>query len=288
MSTSSRRPGFTLIELLVVMAIIAILIGLLLPAIQRVREAANRVACANNMKQLVLALHLYADAKGSFPPAYASAPWGVGWGWGAYLLPYLEQEPLSTQLGLPNTPFGDGVQYAPATPLTQTNLAVFVCPSDTGPALNPFKEEHAKSNYRGMGGPVILAVFAPNVDCGGVLFQNSRIRLADVTDGTSNTIALGECSLDVSAGKVGAIWAGMAAAKAYDNVVYISDVFWGVDTQDYRINGPGAQAFSSRHPGGLQFGFCDGSVRFISQSVDPETVIALAGRSDGLVVDVDF
>jgi len=284
----SSRRGFTLVELLVVIAIIAILVGLLLPAVQRVREAANRISCANNLKQLGLALHNYAGTLGKLPPAYMSAPFNVGWGWGALLLPYVEQKPLYDQLGLPSAPFAGGLDLALPTPATQTTLKMFVCPRDTGPALNPFKQDHAKSNYRGIA-PVVPAVFIPNQDYGGVLFQNSSVRLIDITDGTSNTIALGECMLDQSSGKVAAIWAGMADANAAnDNLFYVSDVFWGVDDQDYRINGAGAQAFSSRHSGGAQFVFCDGSVHFITQNIDPAQVIILAGRNDGLVADGDF
>jgi prepilin-type N-terminal cleavage/methylation domain-containing protein/prepilin-type processing-associated H-X9-DG protein len=283
------RRGFTLIELLVVIAIIAILVSLLLPAVQKVREAANRISCANNLKQLGLALQNYASAQGSFPPAYISAPYAVGWGWGSILLPYLEQDPLYGQLGVPSAIFGNGTTLATGTPLTQTVLKVFVCPSDTGPALNPFKQNHAKSNYRGIGGPNAPLVFIPNFDYGGVLYQNSKTRFADITDGTSNTLALGECFLDQSAGKVAAVWVGMADANAAgDGVFYISNVFWGVDSQDYRLNGPGPQAFSSRHTGGVQFNFCDGSVHFISDGVSPQTIQILAGRNDGLVTPSDY
>jgi len=283
----SRRRGFSLIELLVVIAVVAIVIGLLLPAVQKVREAANRTSCANNIKQLGLAMQCYLDSHKSFPSGYVSSPLGVGWGWGTMLFPNLEQQPLYNQLGLPGATFGNGVNFADSTPLTQTPLSLFVCPSDTGPALNPFKQNHAKSNYRGICGPVSPTVFTPNKDWGGVIFQNSTIRIIDIKDGTSTTIAIGECMLDQTTGKVGAIWAGMADTTN-GTVFYISDVFWGIDAQDYQINGSGAQAFSSRHSGGAQFGFCDGSVRWIRQTVDPVLVTYLAGRNDGHIVGDDF
>jgi prepilin-type N-terminal cleavage/methylation domain-containing protein/prepilin-type processing-associated H-X9-DG protein len=281
-----RRRGFTLVELLVVIAIIAVLIGLLLPAVQKVREAAARIQCQNNLKQLALGLHTYAGDTGSFPSGYTAPGFSVGWGWGSYLLPYVEQTPLYSALGVPTATFGNGVDLAPPTPLTQTRLRIFVCPSDTGPDLNPLKRNHAKSNYRGVCGPQLPLVFIPDQDYGGVLFQNSHIRLTDITDGTSNTLCLGECLVDPGTGKVGAIWVGMDSSAG--GVVYVSDVFWAVDSGDFRINGPGAQAFSSRHPGGASFAFCDGSIRFLRDATDPRIAQVLAGRNDGLVPGGDY
>ena len=279
------RRGFTLLELLVVIAIIAVLIGLLLPAVQKARAAANRLKCQNNLKQLGLALHTYVGVHGMFPPGYCAPPLGVGWGWEAFLLPELEQQSLYRQLGLPKSSFGKGANPAPPTPLTQTALSVFVCPSDTGPAVNPLRYNHAKSNYRGICGPVLPLLFVANRDYGGVLYENSHVRPTAITDGSSNTLAIGECSLDLSTGKSAAIWAGMCSSAG--GIFTVSDVFWSVGP-GYEINGRGPQSFSSKHGGGASFAFCDGSVHFISQSVNTPTMQVLCGRSDGLVAAGDF
>ncbi len=284
--TSRRRAAFSMIELLVVIAIIAILIGLLLPAVQKVREAAARTKCQNNLKQLTLALHNYASTFGPLPPGY-KAPGNIpGWGWGAHVLPFVEQDALATALGAPAATFGGGANPAPPTPLTQTRLDLFVCPSDTGPDLNPLKRNHAKSNYRGICGPALPTLYVPDTDFGGVLFQNSQVRPADITDGTSNTLALGECALDEATGHVAALWVGMDSSVG---AVYVSDCFWSVDGGDFRINGPGPQAFGSRHAGGgALFGFCDGAVRFLRDTADVTKVQALAGRADGKVADPEL
>ena len=247
-----KHGAFTLIELLVVIAIIAVLIGLLLPAVQRVREAANRIKCSNNLKQMGLALHNYVDSYGRFPPAYAAADVDPGWGWGSILLPFLEQTPLYGALAVPTRIFGDGQNPAlPVTntsPLTQLPLPLFRCPSDTGPDLNSFRLNFAMSNYRAVAGATDYAIFTANQDTGGVLFQNSKIRITDITDGTSNTLALGECIFDVPTGKWAALWPGMSGLR--DGAIYVSDVMWWVDDSSAEINGSAPQAFSSRHPGG--------------------------------------
>ncbi len=122
------RHGFTLIELLVVIAIIAVLIGLLLPAVQKVRGAAARVKCQNNLHQICLGLHAFAGVRGLFPSAYEAPNFDPGWGWQSALLPYVEQDNLYRALGVANQPFGNAAS-PPAMPtaLQQTPLKVYRC-----------------------------------------------------------------------------------------------------------------------------------------------------------------
>jgi prepilin-type N-terminal cleavage/methylation domain-containing protein/prepilin-type processing-associated H-X9-DG protein len=287
-----RRSGFTLIELLVVIAIIAILIGLLLPAVQKVREAAARTKCSNNLKQIGLALHNHAGVYGPFPPAYRNKPptafdYIPGWGWGAIILPFVEQDPLYQQLNVQNSLFGGGGNPANPTPLTKTLLKIYRCPSDTGPDLNTFRNNFPTSNYRAVCGfDDADGLFVTNADRGGVMFQNSKILPTDISDGTSNTLAVGECMFDDVTGKWAAIWPGMIGL--YNGSVMISCTMWQVDDASADINGPAPQAFSSRHPGGAFFVFCDGSVRFFREGGNVQNLKWLAGRRDGHVVLPEF
>ena len=321
MQRIARRHGFTLIELLVVIAIIAILIGLLVPAVQKVREAAARTQCENNLHQMCLGLHNYASARGYLPAAYTASGLNPGWGWGAALLPYVEQDPLYKSAGVATLPFSTGAAAAPNA-FTQTRLPIFRCPSDNGPDLNPARLNFATANYRAVMGawsnPAFYAngrpdprftypsysygFFYTNMDVRGAMFQNSKVRITAITDGTSNTLAVGECILTTVPpggattwngtpwpGKFGAIWAGMTGIHVSlttggTNSIWISDNMWWMDENSATINGPAPQAFSSWHTGGAFFGFCDGSVRFFRDGLDPLVAMALAGRDDGVVV----
>jgi prepilin-type N-terminal cleavage/methylation domain-containing protein/prepilin-type processing-associated H-X9-DG protein len=300
--SSVRRSGFTLIELLVVIAIIAILIALLVPAVQKVRAAAARTQCQNNLKQIALAMHGHHDAKKYFPSAFETAPSAAtplpGWGWGAFILPYIDQGPLYQSLGIDTgSTFGGGVNPAgTASAQSQLRLAVYRCPGNSDGDLNTQRFNHATSNYRAVSGQrtgTTFANWAENQDQGGVFFQNSRMKIARITDGTSNTLMVGECVFDMQGtpNKWGAIWVGMTGYVSTGTTgigARVSDVMWFIDDgAGSKINGTDAQAFSSKHTGGAQFAFCDGTVRFFQEGGNLATLRNLAGRDDGIVVNLD-
>jgi prepilin-type N-terminal cleavage/methylation domain-containing protein/prepilin-type processing-associated H-X9-DG protein len=304
------RRGFTLIELLVVIAIIALLLGLLLPAVQKVREAAARMACQNNLHQIVIGLHNYHSAFGSFPAGFRTPPnvpfpayFNASWGWPSDLLPYVEADELAKRMHVADYPrFGGkgpndltGPQSCMPSDVpggwTQAKLKLFRCPSDNGPDLNPIRNNHSMSNYRGVAGPYTYPFISLNMDFGGIFYQNSFTRMTDITDGTSNTLIVGECKWDAVKGQTAAIWAGMegwVAPGVSSGSVRISDVMWYVDQASAQVNGTAPQAFSSYHPGGAQFAFADGSVRFYHNGTDVNLIRFLAGRNDGVVVSPDF
>jgi prepilin-type N-terminal cleavage/methylation domain-containing protein len=198
MRASASRPAFTLIELLVVVGILGALIGLLLPAVQKVRESANRSSCGNNLKQIGLALQAYVNTHRALPAGYrASQPYSdgatdtaPGWGWAACILPFLEQSSLFRQL-----PFDQPIENAPAI---QTVAKTYLCPSDLTP-------DGAFLVLEGFGKTLCLAPPTSYAACcgsdatdtrdstgDGVFYRNSRTRLADITDGTSTTLLVGE------------------------------------------------------------------------------------------------
>jgi prepilin-type N-terminal cleavage/methylation domain-containing protein/prepilin-type processing-associated H-X9-DG protein len=320
---TSRRPAFTLIELLVVIAIIAILIGLLLPAVQKVREAAARTKCQNNLKQIGLALHNYHGTLGQFPPGYmATNPGpgladdhGPGWGWGALILPYLEQDPLYRQIQLAKD-ITDPVNAA----ARMTSLSIFLCPSDPGELL--FKVDRdgdsepytnyltdsagqpvvvAHGNYVGMfGNPEVTpdpGYLSTDTDRGpahrGVFYRNSVIRITDVTDGTSNSLFAGERSTNLAyATWVGAVTGGQVPAHIPDPfgfgpeaapLLILGHTGDDSDVPPHTPNSPVAHVddFWSFHTQGANFLMVDGSVRTINNSINPVTWWALGTRAGG-------
>ncbi len=282
MNSPGRRAAFTLIELLVVIAIIGILLGLLLPAVQKVRETAARTQCQNNLKQIALALHDYHDAQQSLPPGYfAVLPYvdgatdtAPGWGWAAFLLPYLEQGNLFARLN-----FTQPVQNSPAV---QTRVKVYLCPSDLPPP-GAFPLPDGFGNTLCLAGPTSYAACCGSdasdttaPDGLGAFYRNSRIRLTDITDGTSETILVGERAWANANG----IWAGAVP----DGVIQrgasnpcqpnIPGAWYPAATlvlAHAHGNNPlvdadgsaGMDDFSSKHTAGSNFAFADGSVHFI-------------------------
>jgi prepilin-type N-terminal cleavage/methylation domain-containing protein/prepilin-type processing-associated H-X9-DG protein len=306
------RPSraFTLIELLVVITIIGVLIALLLPAVQAAREAARRMRCANNLKQIGLAMHGYHSTHDTFPPGYITSTQtpqpnspeiGPGWGWGTMLLNNLEQTAVyhATNFSLPIT--------VPASQTVRTiSLAVFLCPSSpggSGPVLlkdaagTTLVSDLSPGHYVASAGQLEVEEFPASNN--GVFYRNSRNGLRDIIDGSSMTLMAGERSRQVAdATWVGVIpysrvcanprWPVQECETA--NVMVLGhtgpspDQQW-VDVPNYK--GAGPDDFWSLHPSGCNFLFCDGSVRFIKESVNPRIFSFLSTRAGGEVVSAD-
>ena len=309
------RRAFTLFELLVVIAIIAVLIGLLLPAVQKVREAAARLQCANNLKQIGLAMHSYHDRMDGFPPGYSDvAPWpnddqGPGWGWAAFLLADLEQDNLQKTI-----PFATSVgsNAAPVVTARGTFLKVFYCPSDKRLGTFPVTDGGsgnwvmAQSSYVACNGNDGVDDNSTPPHTGAFVRATKGFRIADIIDGTSNTFFVGERCTTMSL----ASWAGVPPGAQVPSVRTPGNFSGGSALVSGHLLPPGnfsggsalvlghcgphlpndsivtdADAMSSAHTGGVQFLFGDGSIRLITNAVGQTVYDALATRAGGEVVD---
>ncbi|GAC1474728.1 MAG: DUF1559 domain-containing protein [Isosphaeraceae bacterium] len=331
---SQLRPaGFTLIELLVVIAIIAVLIALLLPAVQAAREAARRLQCINNLKQIGLALHNYHEALNVFPPGYISAidptvtspcdqdaenkkgvDLGAGWAWGSLILPQMDQQPLYNSIN-----FGLSVAYRANDTCSVTAVNAYLCPSDAGaPSVVPVfadppdpakpgsysasnvVDHVARGNYVGMFGLGEICRAAGNGN--GIFFRNSRTSIALITDGTSQTIAVGERSHNLSyvtwtarsidgwLGKTSLVEGGTdtfnpSPEECWTQVLGPAGLDDGPRTPNDKM--AHVEDYWSRHPGGVNFLFADGSVHLLKDSINPLPWRALATRSSGEVISAD-
>jgi prepilin-type N-terminal cleavage/methylation domain-containing protein len=286
------RRAFTLIELLVVIAIIAILIGLLLPAVQKVREAAARLQCQNNLKQIGLAMHNYHDTHKAFPVGYYDpTPWpqldnGPGWGWGAFLLPYLEQDNLYRRINF-NLDVGDPANAAART----TFLPIYFCPSDdqlitftiTDSGSNSWQV--AQGSYVACNGNDGVDDFTTPPHTGPFVRAVKGYRIGDIPDGLSNTMFVGDRTSRLSystwvGGPTGALNPFLQAPGNFGAEVTLLMCHAGPTGP----NTPGvfdADSTSSPHLTGVPFVFGDGSVHYLSNSIDITVWMALATRAGG-------
>jgi prepilin-type N-terminal cleavage/methylation domain-containing protein/prepilin-type processing-associated H-X9-DG protein len=334
----SRPTGFTLVELLVVIAIIGILVGLLLPAVQAAREAARRMSCSNNVKQLSLSLHNFENTYKKFPEGFRQEsltgplPGTSGFQGHSvfyHLLPYIEQTNLYNTMDddFPKV----NVAKTPADGKAATPVSTFLCPSDVlaaepvpYPETGTATEYYGATSYRANGGT--RPVFAISSTNDGIFMATGpgarkassapagvQVRFGDITDGTSNTIAFGELfHLDLnfdtftSAGWTsGSTMRGWSRWYPAGGDAGLSNIMCGAFAPiNYRIpwkhgqaGAPGSRnawfltqdmrlsSFGSGHTGGANFGFCDGSVRFLSNSTDQLILGFYCQRNDGRVIN---
>lgn len=295
---SKRQKGFTLVELLVVIAIIGILIALLLPAVQAAREAARRVNCTNNLKQIGLALHIYHDSAGRMPAGWmgvngnAHAVNGpTGWGWAAAILPNMEQAAFSQDTLHQELTISDGNNEV----ARKTVITGFRCPSDKGKDTSDINGMTiATSNYVGVFGGydptgttsgatmgtllTLLGAYASGGQAkgNGAFYHNSRVSFRDMIDGTSNTLVVGErATIEVPNSSTSEVyystWVGNVGAggASYDFIPRcLGAALTSPNPEPETTNSYFRQEFSSPHAGVAQFLLGDGSVRTVDDEID--------------------
>ena len=335
-----RRPSFTLIELLVVIAIIAILIGLLLPAVQKVREAAARSKCQNNLKQLGLALHGYHDVKGFFPqggmfgtptpndvhsPGWGNGDWGRDRGtWILFTLPNMEQSGLYNRLNMNEIingtiVTGNMASYSDSLGLGRPKLPYIRCPSDgdrlneslsnyamslgpqcsTGPCgFNPYQQycqpetSFGPSNNYGYTWSPDHGNTVETRDLRGLGNRAGAIvNMASIVDGTSNTIAVGEVLPREHDHYWNGSWMHFNGGAAHHTTLppinlRTENTNWCSPANTAHHNWNVSWGFKSNHTNGANFLFGDGTVRFISQSIDHRTYQLLGARADRMPVNL--
>jgi prepilin-type N-terminal cleavage/methylation domain-containing protein/prepilin-type processing-associated H-X9-DG protein len=293
------RRAFTLIELLVVIAIIGVLIGLLLPAVQKVREASARIKCANNMRQMALAVHDYQDSNDRFPYCTQDEggwDWNYqqnarSWSWEARALPFMEQDPLYKQANIDKNTFSQSQAQL------KVGVKSFFCPSDDAESRSPSTDRAnlqgqpiANSNYKGVSGACwCWGTYTNNCTgtCNGLTVTDGafarddgtqRVTLQQITDGTSNTFLVGE---DIP--KINAHCAWPYANTTIGTCAIPPNVMAQPNGQPYDPynNWPEIYSFRSHHPGGLQFAYADGSVHYIKESIALPVYRAMATIAGG-------
>lgn len=323
----NKPRAFTLIELMVVITIIALLMALLLPAVQASREASRRMQCANNLKQIGLGINNYIASFLIFPPAYSTATedggageLGNNWAWGSSILPQMDNAPTFNAINFSVLP-----TKSESSTVRQVSLAMYICPSSPNtksvlifsPAtMNVLVNDVASSNYIASAGTRSLgrSPYTSDKSCftlkgndDGIMYCDSSTSYASISDGASFTFAAGERSANLS----DVVWIGTSPISyggvitstpsvvnqqcVFTNILVLGHTGPDNDGQGNAIwvdqpnyKGSSADAYWSLHPSGCNFLFADGSVRFITNSIAPKMFSSLSTRSGGEITDSAF